>query len=217
MVVVTVLLKNPILGIILPGLAVFAVSFVFKQKNNKKSEVIQDQLPGFLFALKANVQANETPQKAILKIVDNMPEPLRSELMIVKQKILSNSTFEESLTALFDNTDSNELKFLAACLIQAASTGANIEPQIDTIQKVLEQRKAAADELAKAVKSTKPAIWIASLAIPFSFLFSYFVDVNAKNFWFKEPLSFVVLFAVGVLWAVGLLLVRRMVENIRNL
>lgn len=215
--ITSVLLQNPIIGILIGSGAVYSFSFIAKFRYNRQVAVIQDQLPGFLFALKANIQANETPVRAMLKVVDNMPSPLRDDLMIVKQKILANAPFAEALQALVERTASNELRFLATCLIQASGTGANIEPQLNTIQRVLEQRKKAADELAKAVKGTIPAIAISSVAIPGSFLATYIMDPTAKQFWFKELLSWAALFMIGALYAFGMWLTHRMVENIKNL
>lgn len=214
---VALVTRNPIVAILCTVLPIFLISMWLKMKYDKQSEVIQDQLPGFLFALKSNIQANETPVRAILKVVDNMPEPLRTDLNIVKQKILANASFAEALEAMAQKTNSAELKFLAACLIQAASTGANIEPQINTIQRVLEQRKAASDELNKAVKATLPSIYISSFAIPGSFFASYFLDTNARGFWFKDVLSYVVLAIVIALWGIGMFLSRKMVQSIKNL
>lgn len=50
----------------------YLVGVYGKNKYNSSQEKLQDQIPSFLFALKANIQANETPVRAILKVVDNM-------------------------------------------------------------------------------------------------------------------------------------------------
>ena len=217
LILASALARNPIVGLAAAGAIVYVMSLFLRMKYNQQQALIQDQIPGFLFALKANIQANETPVRAILKIVDNMPEPLRSDLTVVKQKILANSSFQESLQALLEKTTSGELRFLATCLIQAAGTGANIEPQINTIQKVLEQRKKAADELAKAVRATLPAIYISSVAIPGSFAATYMMDPNARDFWFTNLLSWVALGGIVFLYGIGMWMTRRMIENIRNL
>ena len=213
----TLISRNPIVGLAAAAGVTYGLSALLKMRHNRQASVIQDQLSGFLFALKANIQANETPVRAILKVVDNMPDPLRTDLMIVKQKIMANASFADALEALIQKTNSTELKFLAACLIQAAGSGANIEPQINTIQKVLEQRRAAADELNKAVRATLPSIYVGSFAIPGSFVAAYLMDPTAKEFWFREPLSYAALGVVAALYGVGMFMTRKMVESIRNL
>jgi Flp pilus assembly protein TadB len=204
-------------GIVVPILTVFVLGLYLRMKFNSIAGDIQDQLSGFLFALRANIQANETPSRAIIKITDNMPEPLRGDLTIVKQNLLANSTFPEAISAMIAKTTSTELKFLGACLIQAAATGSNIEPQIITIQHTIEQRKKASDEVTKAVKATLPSIYVASFAIPVSLFGAYLLAPDAKQFWFHKAASWVVLLIVGVLWGAGLFFTRKMVNKIRNL
>lgn len=216
-IVVSFLMKNPFVGFLAGSATLYAFTLIAKGRYNKQQSKIQDQIPGFLFALKANIQANETPVRAILKIVDNMPEPLRTDLMLVKQKILANASFAEALQVMVDRTTSNELRFLGTCLIQASGTGANIEPQLNTIQRVLEQRKKAADELQKAIKGTLPAIFISSAAIPGSFIGAYMIDPTSRVFWFKTFFSWIALAIILALYGLGIWLTRRMVDAIRNL
>lgn len=214
---VSIVARNPIPGIMAAPAALYALNFFYKMKYNKMTAKLNGMLPGFLFALKANLQAGETPVRGILKIVDNTPSPLYEDLLVVKHKILANSTFAEALEALIAKTASPELKFLASCLIQASNTGANIEPQIDSIQKILEQRQAAADELARAVKAAMPAIYIGSFALPVSLLATYILDPTAREFWFVNPISYIVLGGVCALYLGGMWMTRKMVESIRNL
>ena len=214
---VSVFLKNALAGPPVAALIIYVIGALMKSKANKEADVLNAQLPGFLFALKANIQANETPERAVLKVVDNMPEPLHSDLIIVKNRILANSSFRDALEELAHKTSSKDLQFLCACMIQATGTGANLENQITVIQKVLEARRKVSDELAKAVRSAMPAIWIASVVIPGAFIFSLMADTNAANFWFKDPLSWAALAGVVFFYGLGVWLSKKLVDNIRNL
>jgi Flp pilus assembly protein TadB len=208
---------NPFIGPVIGVLLVFAASFIVKIFTGRKSEKIGHQLPGFLFALKANIQANETPERAILKVIDAMPSPLYDDLVVVRNHILANSTFREALEDLSEKTSSRDLKFLAACMIQATNAGANLEPQIVVIQKVLEQRQLITDEINKAARAASPAIYAASIAIPGTFIALFFGDVNAKSFWFVNPISWALLGIIMALWIAGIVLSRKLVTNIRNM
>lgn len=209
--------QNFFIGPVLATVLVFALYLITKNVASKKSDAISDQLPGFLFALKANIQANETPERAILKVVDAMPSPLYDDLLIVRGHILSNSTFKEALLDLKEKTANRDLKFLAACMIQATASGANIEDQIVTIQEVLESRRAVTDEINQAARSASPAIWAASIAIPAAFIAIFFGDPNASGFWFVNPISWALLGVIAGLWALGVWLSRRMITQIRNM
>lgn len=210
-------LQNFIAGFAIGGIVIYIMSVFFKSKNNKDGDKLNAQLPGFLFALKANVQANETPERAVLKVVDNMPSPLYEDLLIVKNRILANSSFKDALEELSHKTASRDLKFLCACMIQASGTGTNLENQITVIQKVLEDRRKVSDELSKAVRSATPAIWVASVVLPAVFLATLFMDPSAKDFWFVDPLSYAALALVLLLYGGGVFLSKRMVDGIKNL
>lgn len=211
------LVRNPIAGIVISGLLLYVFGSFLKSKTNRDSDVLNAQLPGFLFALKANIQANETPERAILKVVDNMPSPLYEDLVIVKQRILANSSFKDALEELSQKTSSRDLKFLCSCMIQATGSGTNLENQITVIQKVLDARRKVSDELAKAVRSATPAIWVASFVIPAVFIATLFLDPGAKAFWFTDILSWAALIAVVALYGVGVWMSKKLVDSIKNL
>lgn len=208
---------NFFIGPVVAVVLLFAASYIIKMITSKKSEKIGLQLPGFLFALKANIQANETPERAILKVIDAMPSPLYDDLVIVRNHILANSTFREALLDLSEKTASRDLKFLAACMIQATNSGANLESQIVTIQKVLDQRQVISDEINKAARSASPSMWAASIAIPATFMALFFGDPNAQKFWFVNPVSWALFALIIGLWVAGILMSRRLVQKIRNM
>lgn len=214
--VASLITMNVFVGPVIASASLFAAYMVLKNIAAKKSDAISDQLPGFLFALKANIQANEAPERAVLKVINAMPSPLYEDLLIIRSHILSNSTFKEALEDLKVKTANRDLKFLASCMIQATASGANLAPQIDTIQEVLEARRAVTDEINKAARAASPAIWASSVAIPGAFIAIFFGDPNASSFWFVQPISWLILLVIAGLWGLGVYLSRRMVNNIRN-
>lgn len=209
--------KNLPLAIAIGIVAVYAINVGLRTRAAKKTDEISAQLPGFLFALKANIQASETPERAMLKVVDNMPSPLYDDLVIVKQKLLANATFKEALTELSAKTSSRDLKFLCACMIQAANSGSNIEPQITQIQHVLEEKSKVSDEINKAVQGARPAMILSSVIIPGFFVYANLSDPNAREFWFKVPASYAILGVVVALYLLGMWMVKRQVDKIKNL
>lgn len=212
-----VLVHNAIAGLISGAVLVVLASGIMKNLSGRKADAINAQLPGFLFALKANVQANETLEKALLKVIDGMPAPLFDEIVIVKHRLLATSTLSEALIELQSRTSSRDLKFLCSCMIQANKAGANIEAQISTIQRVLKARSEVSDALNKAVKSVQPSIWIASIVIPSVFVITYMTDPNSQKFWFIHPFSWAALGAIILLWGLGIWLSKKLVDSIKNI
>lgn len=211
--VTKILLLGPILAIGLAG----AGAMLAKTVANKQANKINELLPGFIFALKANIQAAETNERSMLKVVDSMPSPLYEDLIVVKQSLLASNTFTESLQELSAKTSSDDLKFLAACMIQAAESGANMEQQLDNIQEVLIKRKEVEDEINKAVNSSKPAIILASAILPLLFFFTYFQSPAARDFWFVEPISWIFFIVVIALYGLGIFFTKKQIDKIRDL
>lgn len=216
-VILSLVIQNAILGILVSIAVPFVIAFIMKNRINKKSSALNQQLPGFIFALKAQLQASETTERAMLKVVDSMPSPLFEDLKVVKNKLLASSSFKDALQELSRKTSSNDLKFMAACMIQATSSGANLENQLDSIQNVLKSRREVEDEINQAVQSATPAMWIASLAIPGVFLASIILDNSAREFWLTQPIAWGILAVVAVLYGVSMYMVRGQVEKIKNI
>lgn len=216
-IVLGIVLQSFIAGIILTLVGIFMMSSILRTLSNRKEDLLNNQLPGFLFALKSNISANETVEKAMIKVVDSMPSPLYEDLYIVKARLQANSTFHDALQELKDKTTSRDLEFLCACMMQAIMNGENIEEQITTIQRVLEERQRVSEEITRSLRSVSPATIIASIAIPGSFLASYFMDANAREFWFVDPISWIAFVAVLVLWIVGIWMSRKIANDIKNL
>lgn len=215
-VIVSLAVQNIIVGPIATGVFIFVVSFIMKQRINKKSDKLNEQLPGFIFALKAQIQASSTNERAMLKVIDAMPSPLYDDLKIVRNKLLASSPFKEALEELSRKTSSRDLQFLAACMIQATTSGSNLEHQLDSIQRVLDSRRKVSSEINKAVKAAQPAMWVSTIAIPFLFIASYLQSATAREFWFNDPISYLVLIAVLALYGTSMWMVKSQIDKIKN-
>lgn len=216
-VLISALFQNIIAGAAISLALLFGASTALRTMSNKKVELLNNQLPGFLFALKANVVSGETLEKSFLKISNVMPQPLCDDLNIVTNRILANATFKEALEELSEKTTSNDLRFLCSCMIQASGEGISLETQINTIQEVIEEKQRVSREITKGLKSATPSIWVSSVAIPGSFIAAYLLDVQAREFWFNGIFSWILLIVVGVLWGLSIYGTKKMADGIRNL
>lgn len=211
------LLRNPVLPLAIVAVAWYVIVFYVRSASVKRTRAIEDQLSGLLFSVKSNLQAGDTNEKALMGVVDAMPNPLKEELTIGRNILLASGTFKEALEAMSAGTSSNDLKFLCSCMIQAASSGASMTMQIDNIQKVLEERRRVSSEIDKAVKSVAPAMWLAGLVIPIMFVVSYFIDGAAQDFWFSTLLGWAGFGIVIALYVAGLVITKNQVDKVRNI
>lgn len=214
---VFILSRNIFVSLIVPPILAYGLIMVARTSSNNKSRELIDQLPGMLFALKSNLQAGNTNERALMEIVDSMPSPLYDDLVVARNILAANGTFQEALVEMSNKTTSRDLKFLCSCMIQASQSGASMTQQIDNIQKVLESRKEVSDKIDTAVKAVSPALWLSGLVIPAMFVVSYFLDSAAKGFWFQNLISWIGFLVVVALYITGLLLTKNQVDKVRNI
>lgn len=216
-VLLILLLRNPLLSIFGAALILYILSIVLKSIADREQLKLDKQLPGFLAALKANVQAGETPEKAILEVTDTMPSPLREELSIAKQSIQASNKFSDAMEELKAQTKSNNLAFLCSCIIQASNTGTSLEKQIGVIEEILESRREIHASISEKVSSVTPTIWVASIVIPGIFLMTLAMNEQARLYWFVDPTSWIMLIIVILLYLFGVWMTKKLVDGVRNL
>lgn len=193
------------------------LGFVLKYESKKKANKIGDQIVGFLYALKANIQAQESPESALIKVVDNVPSPLGDELMSVKHQILSNTPFKTALKDLKSRTQSEDLKSLCSYMIQSSLSGASIETQIDTIIETVKKKKEITDKIKEETRSSESQKYISAIIIPLMFIVVYVLEDSAREFWFVNPISWPILFVIIALCAIAFHFTNKKIETVKVL
>jgi len=209
--------QNIFAGVLFASVILAIVFFVLKSRAARKDDVIRHQLTGFLFAMKANISANETPERSLMKVIDTMPSPLYDQLLPAKSQILSNVGFGEAMANLREDTTSEDLRFLCSCMIQATSTGVSLEEQIDIILHAVEQKRRTTEEITQATKSANLSMYGAGIIIPAGFIGIYLLDERARDYWFVQPLSWAALGVAVAISFVGIRQARKFVAKVREL
>lgn len=205
-----------LVGALLLGVgSVIVLRTVFVAKAKTRKKLMEKQLPNLISGMRANLQANLTPQQAILSQVDEIPAPLGDELKILRQEVNVNVPLETALTNLSNRVPSREIKFLVSSVKIAISSGVDLEPQLQTIQGIIVQRTKIANHLAAAVASVQPSIYVAAIAIPAGFLFSYASSEQNKIFWGTTN-GLIGLAVIGFLYVIGLFLARKLVQKVEK-
>src|SRR5699024_3060851 len=129
-----------ILGIITTISALLVLNLYLGMRINRTEASINGQVPALLAGIKANIQANQTPERAFINVIDDIGDPIYSELAPTQQQIRSGVELHIALQELKERTSSRELAFLCSCIILASSYGANLESQIGIIQEQISNR-----------------------------------------------------------------------------
>jgi len=214
---ITIFFQSPLAGVAIASVILLVIHVALKTKAGRRDDVIRNQLTGFLFAMKSNISASVTEERALMKVIDTIPSPLYDELLPAKNQIRSNVGFAEAMETLREETSSEDLRFLCSCMIQAASTGVSLEGQIDIILQAVEQKKRTTEEISQATKSANLSMNASAIIIPAGFIGIYLLDERAREYWFVDPMSWIMLAVAGLISFVGVRQARKYVSKVREL
>lgn len=195
--IVTLLSKNPIAGFIpLIFLYVGALAFALL-KISKKKALMNEQIPAFVSTFKANIQANQHAQNAMINAINNTASPLYDELAISKS-IMEAGDFRPGIVSLRMNTENETLRQMASCIELASVSGANIEGQLEIIEEIIQDKQKIERKKKLGINENKPLFFVAAAFVPVSFFGSYFMSDMHRNYWFTTPLSYAVVIGVVI-------------------
>lgn len=205
-----------ILGLIaLPivGLALYRV--VLLNQAATRIRKLEEQLPALLSGIRANLQANMTPEKAMLAMADEIDGPLGEELKIMRDEITVNVALDTALMNMANRVNSSEIKFLLASVRLAVSSGIDLDPQIAIIQKIVIQRTRIKGHLRIAVAQVQPAVIASATLIPIGLLYSMSSSEDNAKFW-GSLIGIIAFIVVGALYAAGLFVTRWQIRNVKG-
>lgn len=200
----------------IPIVAAVILALFLKRTADHIVNKINSQISGFLFALKANLQANLTPEASLIRLADDMPSPLQEDLLLAKNALLAGSSMIEAMELLASKTKSRELEDMARYIIISSRNGSPLENVIDTIQTVIRRKQEVNDQKKRAVAAARPSYIAAILMVPAVFIYMYVSDRAAQDFWFKDILSWVIFGVVVILYVASIFLTHRAVRSLED-
>ena len=212
---VCIMFNNYGIGMIPAVGFLFLLMYYGNNKISAKERLFEDQIPSFLATLKANIQANETPERALINAIENTDDPLFSELVIAKS-LTEAGTFKSAIRQLRKQSKNQTLKFLCSCIELSTREGANLESQIVTIEKMLERKRALKRKLDLAIQENKPLLLVSSGLIPGLFILLYLTNEQTREFWFNSFASWIVFFLVIGIFSLGVWAANRIIKKTAN-
>lgn len=196
-----------------PVVGLLVMRMVLGSEARKRIIAMERQLPQLLSGLRANLQAGATPQQAMLEVADDLPSPLGDEMRMLKRDLNVNVALEIAMEDLAARVPSREMKFLVASVEIAVRSGADLDPQLETIQEIVQQRTRIRQKLRSAVAQVKPTQMLAYGAVPLMFVVSMRNPENTA-YWFGS--GFFMLVIACALYGAGGYLIKFMVKGVEN-
>lgn len=206
---------NPMLALF-AAIAVFAGLKMMSERNESRRKMaLEEQLPSFIATFKSNLQANQPASTALMNAIDNANQPLYDEVRIAKA-MAQTGTLKSALVTLRKNTTNESLRFLCACIELSSDTGGELESQIEEIERLLKVKREHERKLDKAESENKPLIYVSAAIIPGMFLYIYFTQEVARDFWFKSTISWVILGTVAIAYTLAIWGANKVVKGVRG-
>ncbi len=183
-------------------------------ERRKRTATMEQQLPELLSGLRAYLSARMTPQTALMQVAEDLPAPLGDELRALRDDLNVNRGLLASLEALSRRVVSPDMRFLVASIQVAVETSVALEPQLEVIQDIVVQRARGRAALRGAMAKVKPTQYLATIAVPGMFVFSFFTSENPM-WWFNGGL--IALIIMCLLYVSAFVVVRMMVKSVEDL
>lgn len=199
----TIMMTQSLIAGVFPVLfAYLGLAGVAMFKISKTKSLMEEQIPAFVATFKANIQANQHSQNAMIRAIDNTASPLYDELAYAKA-IMEAGDFRAGIIALRHSTDNETLRQLASCIELASASGSNIESQLEIIEEIIADKQAIERKKKLGINENRPLFIVSALFVPVSFIGSYFLSDMHRDYWFNSTGSWIVLIGVILTMAIA--------------
>jgi tight adherence protein B len=181
-----------------------------KKKNRIKQFEIQ--LPEALELIARSLRAGHAFSSGMRVVVDNFGEPLGPEFAQALDEINFGVPVADALKNLAYRIDCAELKFFVVAVILQRETGGNLAEIIDNIAHIIRERFKFNDKIRVLSAEGKLSAFILIL-LPFLVIFTIrFLNPAYMNLLFEDPVGRKMVMGAGIIMAVGIYIIRRMID-----
>lgn len=204
---------NIMFAIFVPAIIYIGLYLISLRKLSQLKVVMNEQIPSFISTFKANIQANQHANNAMISAIDNTIEPLYSELAYAREIMIAGD-FRSGIVMLRTTTEDETLRQLCSCIELANDVGANMEEQIDVIEEIIEDKQEIERKKRLGINENKPLFIASAVFIPGSFIGSYALSEMHKDYWFTTPMSFLILIGIIVIMGIAMYSTWKVIQNI---
>lgn len=202
-------------GIVVGPLVLLAGKTWLTFEQGKRKAAMEAQMPMLLSALRSQMHAGVTVQAALMGVADDLPSPLGDEVRTVKRDVNVSIPLDQALEALAERVPSRQMQFLVASIGIAVKSGADMVPQLITIEEIAQQRARIEGKIKSAIALAKPTAYLAAGAPAIMAAFFFLTDPAYASYFFGPGL---LALAIAVaLYAGGVFTVRFLIKNVENI
>ena len=170
----------PIRGIVAVVMGVGGVFVWINKKAKKRMDMIEEQLPDAVELMVRSLRVGHPFSSAIGIVAKEVPDPLGSEIGMISDEAAYGRDMGESLKAMAERMDMQDMRFLAVAVNIQQTAGGNLAEILDGLAKVIRARF----KLFRRVKAiTAEAKWSGMFLSMFPLLCLLGVSVLQPNYY----------------------------------
>ena len=204
--------EAPIRILVSIAIGIGAVYIWVDKKAKKRMSMIEEQLPDAVELMVRSLRVGHPFSSAINIVAREVSDPLGSEFGLIADESAYGRDISESLKALAERLDMQDLRFLAVAVTIQSQSGGNLAEILDGLAKVIRARF----KLFRRVKAiTAEAKWSGMFLSAFPIGAIIMINLVDPNYYdeVKETGYFIPgAIAVGVLLCVNVMFMRAMVN-----
>jgi tight adherence protein B len=211
-VVAALLIQNPIFVLLVGAVTATLPWFWVKRVHRKRQNAFVDQLADVLAVLASSLRAGYSFLQALDTVSKEVGEPSAHEFQRVVAEIRLGRPIEEALVAMADRVGSDDLRWAVIAINVQRQVGGNLAEVLDIVANTVRERAYIRRQV--RVLSAEGRISVAILsAIPFGLLL-YMALVNPEyvSLLFTRTVGMILLVVGGVMMAIGIFIMTRMVK-----
>ncbi|MBC7156210.1 MAG: type II secretion system F family protein [Rhodobacteraceae bacterium] len=204
--------SGPVRGLVAVAMGVGAVYAWVNKKANKRLAMIEEQLPEAVELMVRSLRVGHPFSSAVNIVAKEVPDPLGTEFGMIADEAAYGRDIGESLKALAERIDTQDLRFLAVAVSIQQQSGGNLAEILEGLSKVIRARF----KLFRRVKAiTAEAKWSGMFLSGFPIVAMIGIQLVKPDYYdgVKETAAFIpAAIAVGVFLIVNVVYMRIMVN-----
>jgi tight adherence protein B len=203
-------LLAPAFGVLGLAVGVFAVRGYVRRERERRREAFIAQMPELARVLANAANAGLSIPTAVAMAGEELDEPARGEMQRVATRLGFGAGIEAALSELSARLPSREVAVLVATLAVSARSGGSLVTALRDIAETLEDRKETRREIRTTLaQSVATGYIVVGLGVLILVMLNTISPGTVEKMT-RQPIGQISLVVVGTLYAVGILIVRRM-------
>jgi len=203
---------TPVRAVIAVGMGIGGVYMWVAQKAKKRLSMIEEQLPDAVELMVRSLRVGHPFSSAIGIVAKEVADPLGTEFGMIADEAAYGRDIPESLKALAERMDMQDLRFLAVAVSIQSTSGGNLAEILEGLAKVIRSRF----KLFRRVRAiTAEAKWSGMFLSAFPIVALVMINVLQPNYYdgVKDSPSFIpACLIVGVFLVVNVIFMKMMVN-----